>query len=269
MGVTISSVLGDIMQNAPQEALEFSKLPRAEQIRIICEEENSIINQEEYDRIPCDKCKGKGYYYTEGETMWIREECSCVASRMALNYVESLGLLKDVKKCNFDSYVPYDEPTKQMKKVAMNYQDGWLYLAGQSGSGKTHLAYSIFGKMVKRHKAPKWFRWIQDSQEIKRVASDEVEYDRLTKPLMTCSMLFIDDFFNVRPTDADIRLARVILDYRYTNNLPTVITSELMLSELNELDDAIAGRIAEMGTVFQIRGTGHNYRMRKYNEQVS
>ena len=154
-------------------------------------------------------------------------------------------------------------PITKMKETAQSYKDGWLYLGGQSGSGKTHLAYSIFGKLVHRQKAPVWMRWIQDSQELKMMIGED-EYDKELMRLSTTEILFVDDFFNIVPTQADIRLARTIIDNRYSNDLSTIITSELKLAELNEYDDAIAGRIAEKATVFQIDGKNHNYRMRGY-----
>ena len=265
MEVNVKSYVEGIMQNAPPEMAEFEKLSKEEKIRIICEDENAIVNEEENARIPCDKCHGKGYYYIPDTDWWKRVECGCMKARRALRYVEGLGLLKDVQRCNFDTYVPYDEPTTKMKEAAQNFREGWLYLGGQSGSGKTHLAYSIFGKMVKKQKAPQWMQWIQESQELKMmIGEDEDGYNKEVSRLMNAEILFIDDFFNIEPTQADIRLARTIIDNRYSNDLMTIITSELTLAELNDYDDAIAGRIAEKATVFQISGNNHNYRMRNY-----
>lgn len=265
MEINIKDYVGSIMANAPSEMEEFEKLPLAEKIQSICDDENALIDEEGYARIPCDKCKGKGYFYEPDEKWWKRVECECMSSRRALNYVERLGLLKDVQKCNFDTYVPYDEPTARMKETAQNFRKGWLYLGGQSGSGKTHLAYSIFGRLVRQHKAPRWMAWIKESQELKMmIGEDEDEYNKEVERLMKCEILFIDDFFNIVPTQADIRLARTIIDNRYSNDLMTVFTSELTLADLNDYDDAIAGRIAEKATVFQIQGNNHNYRMRGY-----
>lgn len=221
------------------------------------------------EELPCEICHGKGHIdIYDPERMWRQVECKCMKSRRALRYVKSLGLLDDVKKYNFDTFKAYDDPTKRMKAAAVEYakHPGWLYLGGQSGSGKTHLAYAVFGSLVKQRRAPFWMRWIQDSQELKQIIG-ETEYDMQIAKLQKADVLIIDDFFNLPPTDADIRLARIIIDDRYANRRPTLITSELMIGEVEAYDDAIAGRIAEMGEVFQIAGKDHNYRMRRINEQ--
>lgn len=266
---SVKSAVSDIMRDAPSEMEELKELYRQDKEKAILDviaSSNAEVSEEGMEELPCDKCHGKGFIdvYDPERVWWKQEECECMKSRRALRFVKSLGLLKDVQKCNFDSYIPYDEPTTEMKKTAMNYKDGWLYLGGQSGAGKTHLAYSVFGRLVKRHKAPRWMRWIEDSQDIKMLIGDEEEFYRAVEPLAKAEILFIDDFFNITPTPADIRLARTIIDNRYSNDLQTIITSELTLAELDEIDDAIAGRIAEKATVFQISGNNHNYRMRNF-----
>ena len=253
--------------NAPPDAEDFQKRIEEDKKRAILEtieEVNAEVDEEGMAELPCDICHGKGHIdIYDPERMWRQVECTCMKARRALRYVVSLGLLEDVKKCSFDTYVPYDEATERMKAAAMEYvsKRNWLYLGGQSGSGKSHLAYAIFGALVKKMYAPVWMRWIQESQELKQIIG-EPEYEQRVSKLQKADILIIDDFFNLPPTDADIRLARIIIDDRYTNNRPTVITTELALGEVEVYDDAIAGRIAEMATLFQIAGKDHNYRMR-------
>ena len=269
---SIQNTMRNIMQDAPSEMDAFAELiktNRVEAIKDIVEAYNSETDEEGMKELPCDLCHGKGRIEIFNEEKQDREqiECKCMKARRALRFVTNLGLLKDVQKCSFESYEPYDDATRDMKQAALdysnNFEDRWLFLGGQSGAGKTHLAYSIFGKMVKRSIAPVWMRWIQDSQDLKMMIGED-DYDREVKRLQTASVLIIDDFFNLTPTEADIRLARVIIDHRYTNKLPTIITTELTLGEIDNYDDAIAGRIAEMSVVYQIGGKNHNYRMRNF-----
>ena len=73
--------------------------------------------------------------------------------------------------------------------------------------------------------------------------------------LKKAEVLYIDDLFkggrdmdgNYKPpTPADINAAFEIINYRYNSpDLITIISSERILAELNDIDEAIAGRIAE------------------------
>jgi hypothetical protein len=73
--------------------------------------------------------------------------------------------------------------------------------------------------------------------------------------LKNADVLYIDDLFKngkddfgtvKQPTPADINAAFEIINYRYNNpGKITIISSERTLIEMNAIDEAIAGRIAE------------------------
>ena len=249
----------------------FSKKPIYEMARIIVDE----MNAEEGDNyVPCELCHGKGerYKLSDDGLMWECYPCVCAESRKALKYVERTGYLDMVKSKTFESFDAYDETMKWLVEKCKSYvncPDGWFYLGGQSGFGKTHLAIAMFGRLIRRHRSPRIMLWIQDSAKLKALVTDTAEYEYQVSILQECDILVIDDLFNTKPTQADIKLARTILDYRYINRKPTIITTELMLADLNEEDDAIAGRIAEMcGTnLIQVApNESRNFRMRSLNE---
>lgn len=267
---SIQSIMGQIMQSAPEEIKEFQMLPKEEQLRILVEENNAEVDEEGYAKIPCDICHGKGIVYSISEDgkWWETAPCKCFKSRRALEYVDRMGLTELLKASTLDKFETPDDFTKKIKSKVTDYlkaSDGWLYLGGQSGCGKTHLAMAVFGRLIHQHKAPKVMLWIQDSQRIKGLVTDGDEYNREVNPLMKAEVLIIDDLFNTAPTQADIKLARTILDYRYINHLPTIITSELLIQELYEYDDALAGRIVERCGQFCVqvgKDMGKNWRMR-------
>ena len=266
---TFGDLLAGIMKYAPPEIEEYSKLPKEEQLRILVNECNAEVDEEGMKAVPCETCHGKGIIYSEDGNWWHTKECSCMKSRRALSYVDRLGLTELVKASTFDKFVVDSDFTKALKEKVISYAKEstgeWLYLGGQSGCGKTHLAMAIFGRLIHQHKAPRVMLWIQDSQRIKSLVTDEEEYNREVFPLQNAEVLIIDDFFNTVPTQADIKLARTIIDNRYINNLPTIITSELMIPELYEYDDALAGRIVEKCGAYCIQiatDEKKNHRMR-------
>ena len=59
-------------------------------------------------------------------------------------------------------------------------------------------------------------------------------------------------------------MAFELLDYRYNNDLITILSSELTFDRLLSLDEAIAGRIREKCGPFLVniaRAAGKNYRL--------
>lgn len=64
-------------------------------------------------------------------------------------------------------------------------------------------------------------------------------------------------------TSSDINIVFELLNFRYFNNLPVIVSSELCVSKLMELDEAIGSRLIEMcrGNLVEIRGSKLNYRM--------
>ena len=103
-----------------------------------------------------------------------------------------------------------------------------------------------------------------------------LDNERRTETLQgfkTAQILYIDDLYKVgraadgssNPTGADIGLAFEIINHRYINHLPTIVSTEKTPQELVEIDEASGSRIIEMAgcNVYSIgRDTKRNYRLR-------
>lgn len=115
-------------------------------------------------------------------------------------------------------------------------------LAGPPGNGKTHLAtaamyeYGIMRSMF--WKVPDFFDWL------KRMAFDEnYPLDTLVKPYRTQDFLFVlDDLGIEKETDWTHEQLYRILDARYENELPTIITTN---QPPNKLAPPILSRYSE------------------------
>ncbi len=90
--------------------------------------------------------------------------------------------------------------------------------------------------------------------------------------LKTAEYLYIDDLYKmgantdgeVKPTSADVSIAFEIINHRYINKLPTIISTEMLPEELLHIDEATGGRIVERakGNTLAIgKDTGKNYRL--------
>ena len=88
----------------------------------------------------------------------------------------------------------------------------------------------------------------------------------LIKDLEEVDILYIDDLFKGSTSEYDVKnICYDIINYRYKNRKITIISSEYDFSELNEIDNAIAGRIKQMCKKYLmiVRKTDeNNYRLK-------
>ncbi len=79
----------------------------------------------------------------------------------------------------------------------------------------------------------------------------------------SCKVLLIDDLFKGSITSSDLNVIFEIVNHRYFNNLPMIISSEKRRDELIKIDEAIGSRILEMCGDYsvELKGSKLNYRI--------
>lgn len=205
-------------------------------------------------------------------------ECVCMTIRRSIWRMRASGLENSIRDYTFKSFV-VNEPWQQTmldkarRYLAEGVKEGrWLYFGGQPGCGKTHLCTAVAGKLL-YERSLLYVIWPQISKKLKAIVNDAEDYEREVSRLETIEVLYIDDFFKpvkddvgrtLPPTAADVKLAFEILNYRYINKLPTILSSEWGISELNDMDEATGSRIAERSNGFRMmisRDKARNYRL--------
>ncbi len=120
--------------------------------------------------------------------------------------------------------------------------EGWLVLTGPSGSGKTHLAAAIANRCIERQQTV-FFIMVADLLDHLRAAyspSSETAYDELFEQVRNVPVLVLDDLGAHSSTPwAQEKLFQVI-NHRYNNALPTVLT---VRGPLTRLDDSLRTRM--------------------------
>ena len=232
----------------------------------------------------CSKCK---------DTTWILNEegkaiarCECYE----LDYIKRLWTnygvkIEDVKKIN--DYIAYDPVTKDLKQKAFGYitqfevykesRENSFGILGQSGAGKSHISIGIGAALLNKRYKVIYMPYLEAMRELKANSMDDEYYNKLINRYKRAEVLIIDDLFKDKVkrgkliaglTEADMKHIYLILNYRYSNKLPVIFSSECDTEMLLDLDEALAGRIIEMcgENITIVRGKEHNYRLRKINK---
>lgn len=254
--------------------------------------EMSQAEELEYDRLcfnnqvgtltgyNCPICKNKGEIMVVRDGTKYYADCSCMAIRRSLENMRRCGLGDLLKVYTFENYKHTAQWQKEAFSAAWRFASdknaAFFLICGQSGAGKSHLCTAISGQLLKQGLDLYYMLWLDDSAKIKQVALDQAKYSVMVDTLKNVQVLYIDDFFKTdktaKPTPADVRLANEIINYRYnkcradaSKRLVTIISTELSIQQLNEIDNAVTGRIVEMAKpnyIVQVFGSDKNYRLK-------
>ena len=169
-------------------------------------------------------------------------------TRLSFNDLISIGTRPDE---------PRQKAFNQSFEAALEYirkPTGWLVFAGPSGTGKTHLAAAISNELMSQGKYV-FFIVVPDLLDHLRLAFNpeaELQYDDLFEQVKETPFLVLDDLgANALSNWATEKLFQII-NHRFTRELPTIITTNNSLDQLNE---AIRTRISDT-SVSQINLTG-------------
>lgn len=237
------------------------------QARKIMEYNQSVGNMNELN---CSICNNKGNIMKIGDIgEEILCECECMRKRRTIRNAKLSGMGGLLHK-TFDNFDTTEKWQRTLKNGAefylQNSINDWFCMLGQSGAGKTHLCSAVTNSLINNGKKTIYMLWNNTVKELKRNATDQQEYTRLFNRYAKCDVLYIDDFFKGKITETDVTIAFELINYRYNNqDQITIISSELSLNDLINIDVALAGRIKERCGRYFIeiaKDTTKNYRFK-------
>jgi DNA replication protein DnaC len=221
----------------------------------------------------CPHCHGAGYLRYDvpmGDPHFGRlEPCVCRSTdiaegaRQRLFELSRLDRLSHLTFENFDVrgnrnakfMTPQDAHSLQTaKEKAENFvrtPQGWLLLEGGYGCGKTHLAAAIANYAVSMG-TPTLFITVPDLLDSLRFAFSDPEttFEARFDEIRNATLLVLDDFGTQNATAWAQEKLFQIMNYRYINKLPTVITTNLML---DEIESRIRSRLQDEEFVNHVR----------------
>ena len=249
------------------------------QFKVDCENRKEG-NENEQDGYNCPICKNKGVIFKVGEYLGsykeIAADCKCRPIRNSIMRMKRSGLEDVIKKYAFEKFVATEPWQEAVKSKAMEFAknpDGWFFIGGQSGCGKTHICTAICRALLLDGNEVYYMKWRDDISRLKALALSPDEREQALSKIKNTKVLYIDDLFKTgqnpdgtapRPTSADINLAFEIINHRYCKkDLITIISSEMEMADLIDIDEATGGRICEKAITLNIaKDRSRNYRTR-------
>ncbi|PKM66418.1 MAG: hypothetical protein CVU94_07465 [Firmicutes bacterium HGW-Firmicutes-19] len=209
----------------------------------------------------CRTCKNKGYILVEVGEYTALQACECHASRLSRSLIHKSGLSKMVHEYTLDSYLVKEQWQHYIKNKALEFMIHhdrcWFYIGGQVGVGKTHICTAIVNKLMEQGHPARYMLWRDEIVKLKAITMESADYQQAIMAWKEIKVLYIDDLFKSEkgkpPTQADIQIAFEIINYRYNNKeLITLFSSEKLVNEMLDIDEAIGSRIVQMAKYYII-----------------
>lgn len=224
---------------------------------------NQVNHQPAEQPDVCPMCRGVGYLRRDlpidhpdfGKP--IACECRKVErSVKRMDELRNLSNLDALVRFTFQTFIPegYGSPASR-RNLRSAYETayefahqpkGWLVILGGYGCGKTHLAAAIANFMIDQGK-PAFFVVVPDLLDHLRATFNPhtgVAYDKRFDQIRQAPLLVLDDFGTHSSTSWAQEKLFQLFNYRYNTQLPTVVTSNC---ELEEIDLRIRSRMSDFG----------------------
>lgn len=225
-------------------------------------------------RFECEECKDSGEVLVMIDGHDVSKRCKCYKIRQARRLMERSGISQEFQKKRFDNFDTKNISQLEMaKRKAIQYVSAFeqcehdrknsIMFSGQVGSGKTHLGTAISSSLMNKGIAVVYMAYRDAVTKIKQHVTNEEQYSREINMYSKARVLYIDDLLKGRLTETDVNIMYEIINYRYMNNLPVIISTEKFIEELLEFDEAVGSRMIEMcrGNIINLRGKELNYRL--------
>jgi len=201
------------------------------------------------------------------------EICTCRNRDVAEHVRErlfSLSNLDELKELTFESFLPRGrkglgdlhatsiEMAFNQARIYANSLNGWLLLQGSYGCGKTHLAAAIANFAVGMG-VPTLFLTVPDLLDTLRFSygAEDTTFEARFDEIRNAKLLILDDFGTQNATGWAQEKLFQIINYRYINKLPLVVTTNLSLTEI---EARIRSRLRDPELISDVRINAPDYR---------
>lgn len=246
-------------------------LDRVARDHLVAQPPEQAAAQAAADPSVCPICHGAGYVVYDvpvGHPDFGRPQpCRCTLQIQASDHAAQLRTLSNVshlQRLVFERFLPegIGLSTERRRSLRAAYEharryaehpENWLVLHGGVGTGKTHLAAAIANERL-AHNEPVLFVVVPDLLDTLRSAfspTSETTFDERFEQVRSAPLLVLDDLGAHSTTPWAQEKLYQIINFRYNTRLPTVITTNY---RLDEIDERVRSRLTdpEISTVIEI-----------------
>jgi DNA replication protein DnaC len=205
-----------------------------------------------------------------------RREDIKVRQMAGLRAASQLELLEDQ---TLESFIPEGIGLTEAKRrnLRLAYErcaefalnpSGWILLRGGYGCGKTHLAVAIANEQIAQNR-PVIFTTVPDLLDFLRSSfapNSPVGFDERFEQIRSAPLLILDDFGTESGTPWAREKLFQILNHRYNGRLPTVITTNY---ELEEIELRMRSRLVDPGLVHNFKILAPDFRRSGVDQEQS
>jgi len=200
----------------------------------------------------CVLCDDTGWKPVETDGVRRVVRCDCWRERAAAKALTDANIPPQYRRCDLDNFNTFNDSHVHAVSLARSFAEGFpvvekgLMFLGPSGLGKTHLAVAIVKLVIARSGAKALFRpmgsllrQIRDTYNPVMRSSER----QVIQPIMEAELLVLDDLGRERPTDWVEETLTLIIDTRYNERRPTIITTNYALLDDSSDPNALISRV--------------------------
>lgn len=227
------------------------------------------------DTVRCPICNDAGYLRADvpvGHPSFGRLfPCECKQRELDERRDEELRRLSNLDAFadyTFESFDPDISGMEEAYEAAVTFAQepghNWLFLSGPCGVGKTHLAVAIARYVMDWQRMTVYFAVVPDLLDHLRSTFDPNSgsaYDDRFATIRNAPLLVLDDLGTENATPWAKEKLYQIINHRYSEQMPTVITTNVDLSARGKIDERIYSRIMDHRLTHHVAVNAEDFRL--------
>jgi DNA replication protein DnaC len=200
----------------------------------------------------CPICDDTGWKAVLADGVRRVERCDCWRERATAKALADANIPPQYRRCDLDNFNTCNDSHVRAVGRARAFAEAFpvvdkgLMFLGPSGLGKTHLAVAIVKRVIARTGARALFRPMGSLlRQIRDTYNPVVRSSerQVIQPVMDAELLVLDDLGRERPTDWVEETLTLIIDTRYNDRRPTIITTNYALLDDSTDPNALISRV--------------------------